>query len=116
MKKPPSKNIGQTINLAELIADMSEEKLVALHNTVVNRLNMLHHQRTWQSMEDFRHGDVVSFRTEDGQTVKGVLVRLNKKTVTVHTKSGARWNVAPQLLTRIKRQLGSENQPDNTVE
>lgn len=40
MKKPPSKNIGQTINPAELIADMSEEKLVALHNTIVNRLNM----------------------------------------------------------------------------
>ncbi|MCS5992093.1 hypothetical protein LNP02_28445 [Klebsiella variicola subsp. variicola] len=64
----------------------------------------------------FGPGDVVSFRAEDGQTVTGILVRLNKKTVTVHTESGARWNVAPQLLTRIKRQLGSENLPDNTVE
>jgi len=35
-------------------------------------------------------GDVVSFRAEDGQTVTGVLVRLNKKTVTVHTESGTR--------------------------
>lgn len=50
-------------------------------------------------MEDFRTGDVVSFRTDDGQTVTGVLVRLNKKTVTVHTDSGSRWDVAPQLLT-----------------
>lgn len=50
-------------------------------------------------MEDFRTGDVVSFRTDDGQTVTGVLVRLNKKTVTVHTESGSRWDVAPQLLT-----------------
>lgn len=67
-------------------------------------------------MDDFRPGDVVSFQTENGQMVTGVLVRLNKKTVTVHTESGARWNVSPQLLTRIKRQLGTENQPDNTVE
>lgn len=95
---------------------MTEEKLIALHNIIVNLLNMLHRQRTRQSMEDFRPGDVVSFRTEDGQTVTGVLVRLNKKTVTVHTESGARWNVAPQLLTGIKRQLGAENQPDDTVE
>ncbi|MHC0026617.1 hypothetical protein [Enterobacter vonholyi] len=41
---------------------------------------------------------------------------MNKKTVTVHTENGARWNVAPQLLTRVKRQLGSETRADNTVE
>lgn len=95
---------------------MPEEVLITLHNLVVNQLNMLQSQRTRQSMEDFRSGDVVSFRAEDGQTVTGVLVRLNKKTVTVHTENATRWNVAPQLLTRIKRQLGSENLPDNTVE
>lgn len=98
MKKPPLRNTGQTINLAELIDDMSEEVLITLHNLIVNRLNMLQRQRTRQSMGDFRLGDVVSFRTEDGQMVTGVLVRLNKKTVTVHTESGARWNVSPQLL------------------
>ncbi|MGM3190700.1 hypothetical protein ACS25B_07130 [Dickeya dadantii subsp. dieffenbachiae] len=95
---------------------MTTEPVIALRNIIVDRLNMLHHQRTRQSMEDFRPGDVVSFQAEDGQTVTGVLIRLNKKTVTVHTESGARWNVAPQLLTRVKRQLGSENLPDNTVE
>jgi len=116
MKKQSRGNTGQIINLAELIDDMSEDKLIALHNIIVDRLNMLHRQRTRQSMEDFRPGDVVSFRTEDGQTVTGVLVRLNKKTVTVHTESGARWNVAPQLLTRVKRQLGPETLPNNTVE
>lgn len=116
MKKTPSRNTGQVINLAELIDDMPEEELITLHNIIVNRLNSLQRQRTRQSMEDFRPGDVVSFRAEDGQTVTGVLVRLNKKTVTVHTESGARWNVSPQLLTRVKRQLGSENLPGNTVE
>ncbi|EGQ7035749.1 hypothetical protein I5602_003513 [Salmonella enterica] len=104
MKKPPLRSTGQTINLAELIDDMPEEVLITLHNLIVNRLNMLQRQRTRQSMEDFRPGDVVSFRAEDGQTV------------TVHTESGARWNVAPQLLTRVKRQLGSETRTDNTVE
>lgn len=116
MKKTSRGNTGQVINLAELIDDMTEEKLIALHNIIVNRLNMLHRQRTRQSTEDFRHGDVVSFQAEDGQTVTEVLLRLNKKTVTVHTGSGARWNVAPQLLTRVKRQLSAENLPDNTSE
>jgi hypothetical protein len=70
MKKPPSGNTGQTINLAELIDDMPEEVLITLHNLLVNRL-MLQRQRTRQSMEDFRPGNVVSFRTEDGKTVTG---------------------------------------------
>jgi hypothetical protein len=46
MKKPPSGNTGQTINLAELIDDIPEEVLITLHNLIVNRLNMLHRQRT----------------------------------------------------------------------
>ncbi|MCT4708902.1 hypothetical protein MUA04_01530 [Enterobacteriaceae bacterium H11S18] len=112
MKKQLTRNSAQTINLVELIEDMSEEMLIALHNHIVDRLNLLQRQRTRQSMEDFRPGDVVSFRTEDGQTVTGVLVRLNKKTVTVHTANGSRWNVAPQLLTRVKRQLGAETLAD----
>lgn len=49
MKKPPSGNIWQTINLAELIDDMPEEVLITLHNLIVNRLNMLQRQRTRQS-------------------------------------------------------------------
>nr|WP_155402925.1 hypothetical protein [Methanosarcina mazei] len=116
MKKPPLRDTGQPIRLAELIGDMSEDVLITLHNLIVDRLSMLHRQRIRQSMADFRPGDVVSFRTEEGQRVTGGLVRLNKKTVTVHTESGARWHVSPLLLTRISRQLEGEKQPDNTAE
>lgn len=41
MKKTPSGNTGQTINLVELIDDMPEDVLITLHNLIVNRLNML---------------------------------------------------------------------------
>lgn len=44
-----------------------------LNNLIVYRLNMLQRQ---QSMEDFRPGDVVSFRAEDGQTVTGGQLRI----------------------------------------
>ena len=58
-------------------------------------------------MADFRHGDVVRFQTDEG-AITGVLIRLNKKSVTVHTGNGNRWNVAPQLLTLVKRPLTLE--------
>ncbi len=46
MKKTPSRNTGQAINLAELIDNMPEGELITLHNIIVNRLNTLQRQRT----------------------------------------------------------------------
>ncbi len=69
----------------------------------------LQRQRTIQSMADFRPGDMVRFQTDERE-ITGVLIRLNKKSVTVHTENGNRWNVAPQLLTLVKRPLTLETQ------
>jgi hypothetical protein len=56
-------------------------------------------------MLDFRIGDRVSFQPEGQPMVIGILTRYNKKTVTVVTDEGARWNVAPQFL-RADRDAG----------
>ncbi len=49
-----------------------------------------------------------TLRKDDGRMVTGVLVRLNKKTVTVHTENGERWNVSPLLLTPVECPLPPE--------
>lgn len=49
-------------------------------------------------MVKFTKGDRVGFQTKDGDTLEGVVLRLNKKTVSVLTDSGQRWNVSPGLL------------------
>lgn len=56
MKKQLTRNSAQTINLVELIEDMSEEMLIALHNHIVDRLNLLQRQRTRQSRRIFARG------------------------------------------------------------
>ncbi len=117
-QKPIARSHQQAINIDELIDDMSEAVLRTLHDRIVNRLNTLQRQRTTQSMADFRPGDVVRFQTDGHEMVTGVLVRLNKKSVTVHTENGNRWNVAPQLLTLVKRPLAAgkvENKLEKTV-
>ena len=45
----------------------------------------------------------------------GVLTRYNKKTVTVITEGGERWNVAPGLLHRIVEANGASEQNPNVV-
>ena len=51
-------------------------------------------------MLEFKIGDRVSFQPEGHPVVAGMLTRYNKKTVTVITDGGQRWNVAPRLLRR----------------
>ncbi len=50
-------------------------------------------------MLDYKIGERVSFQA-DLRRVEGVLVRYNKKSVTVIADDGGRWTVSPGLLQR----------------
>jgi hypothetical protein len=47
-------------------------------------------------------GDRVGFQTPDVRMLEGVVLRLNKKTISVVTDDGLQWNVAPGLLRLIQ--------------
>jgi hypothetical protein len=79
---------------------LSEAELVDLNNRIVARLRFLREMRAHAAMLEFRIGDRVEFHPEGRPPVLGVLTRYNKKTVTVITDTGERWNVAPGLLHR----------------
>lgn len=80
---------------------LTEAELIDLNNRIVERLRFLHQARAHKRMLDFRLGDRVWFEPEGRPRVTGVLTRYNKKTVTVITDAGQRWNVAPGLLRRM---------------
>lgn len=52
-------------------------------------------------MAAFNVGDRVSFRPPDGNEVRGTVVRLNTKSVTVATADGIQWRIGPTLLTKM---------------
>ena len=80
---------------------LSEEELIDLNNRIVERLRFLHQMRSHAEMLEFRIGDRVKFQPDGREPVVGMLTRDNKKTVTVITDSGQRWNVAPRFLRRV---------------
>jgi hypothetical protein len=82
------------------IDGFTEAELIDLNHRIVERLKFLNHMRSHAQMLEFRIGDRVSFQPEDRPVQVGMLTRYNKKTVTVITESGERWNVAPGLLRR----------------
>ncbi len=84
------------------IGQLSTEELVALNHRIVERLKYLESVHTHKAMMAFNLGARVSFESpRDGREL-GILVKFNRKTVTVMTDGGTRWNISPHLLTLVK--------------
>ncbi len=98
------------------IDGLTEAELIDLNNRVVERLKFLNHMRAHAQMLDFRIGDRVSFQPEGRPLLVGMLTRYNKKTVTVITDSGERWNVAPGLLRRVNSSQSADNRSPNVIQ
>ena len=98
------------------INTLSEAELVDLNNRIVERLRFLHQARAHTRMLDFSVGDKVSFQPDGYDTLFGVIAKYNKKTVTVVTEQGQRWNVSPNLLRKVRDVAGSASQEQNVVQ
>jgi len=94
---------------------LTEAELVDLNNRVVERLRFLHQMRSHKRMLDFRIGDRVAFQPEGRPLLSGILTRYNKKTVTVVTDGGERWNVAPNFLQVVRDQESAGGANANAV-
>ena len=90
------------------IDKLTEAELVDLNHRIVERLRFLHQLRSHVEMLEFRIGERVEFQPQGRPLETGVIARYNRKTVTVITDTGHRWNVAPQFL---RRAAGPEPQP-----
>jgi hypothetical protein len=84
------------------IDKLTEAELIDLNHRIVERLRLLNQLRAHVEMLEFRIGDRVSFQPDGRPVVTGMLTRYNKKTVTVITDAGQRWNVTPTLLRRAE--------------
>jgi hypothetical protein len=80
------------------IDTLTEDELIDLNHRVVERLRFLEQMRAHGSMLKFRIGQRVSFDANGRPSVTGMLTKYNKKTVTVISDDGHRWNVSPGFL------------------
>jgi hypothetical protein len=84
------------------INSMSYEELIELNHKIVEKLKFLDSMHTHKEMMQFSPGDQVFFKPSGRNKQFGTLVKYNKKTVTVITESGQKWNVSPHLLRKVK--------------
>ena len=100
--KPGSVKIVDRLSAVEAIKRLDEEDLLFLNRLIVERLNLIAQSRATSLMTSFTKGDRVGFQAPDGRALEGRVLRLNKKTVSIATDDGYRWNVAPGLLRLIQ--------------
>lgn len=80
------------------IDSLDEATLIELNTRIVERLQLLHHQRTAAALQDIKIGSGVTFEGPGGVPIRGVVIRRNKKTLTVYAEDDRQWNVSPTLL------------------
>jgi hypothetical protein len=80
------------------IDELNEAELIDLNHRIVERLRFLSQMRAHSQMLDFKIGERVAFHPTGYPPLLGIVIRYNRKTVTVISDAGQRWNVAPGLL------------------
>lgn len=98
------------------IDHLTEEELVELNHRIVERLKFLESMHTHKEMMQFNPGEQVSFEPPGRGRQIGTLVKYNKKTVTVITESGQKWNVSPHLLSKVKNVKSKNKKAGNVIE
>jgi hypothetical protein len=89
------------------IDQLTEAELIELHHRIVERLRFVEQMRAHGTMLAFSIGERVTFTPEGRPPVTGMLVKYNKKTVTVITDEGQRWNVSPSFLRKAEPHEGA---------
>lgn len=89
------------------LAKLSIEELLELNRQVVDRVRYLRQKQSYQALAKFNVGDRISFKTDRG-IIEGTIVRLNKKTASIHTDDHHHWNVSPQVLKKVTQKNTEE--------
>jgi hypothetical protein len=97
------------------IDELTENELVDLNYRIVERLKFLDSMRAHAEMLEFSIGEKVCFRSNARETVVGILAKYNKKTVTVITDDGQKWNVSPHLLEKMLKDFGETKKTGNVI-
>jgi len=77
----------------KMLKFLSRKELILLERKIKEQLSL-------KIMLEFKLTERVSFEYR-GEEIKGTIIRLNQKTVTIIDDNGRHWNVAPSFLKKI---------------
>ncbi len=104
------------MNMKINIDNLTEQELIELNHRIVERIKFLQSMRVHTNMMEFSIGEKVSFSPSHNVEIFGIIKKYNKKTVTVITEEGEKWNVPPSLLIKTETKERKNSKSDNVIE
>ncbi len=95
MSNEPSANLPKVLSVLELL---TRDELLQLNRIIIERVRIMQQIEAHGQMMNLRIGQRVQFTATDGRLIKGVLVRMNRKSVTIATDDGHEWRVSPTFV------------------
>lgn len=86
-------------DIVRIVENMNEADLHALFALVRERLKFVHSVRDLHSLQQFQMFEDVLFEHR-GEHIRGIVFRINRRTITVKTLDRGEWKVSPALLKR----------------
>lgn len=81
---------------------LSDDELLRLNHEIIALLKARHRLAERREMQDFDLGEAVAFDApEGGRRLRGTIVRVNRKSLTIATDGGI-WRVAPCFVSKEK--------------
>lgn len=84
------------------IEKLSRSELIELNSRIITRLEFLDRQEVEQQKQLFHVGSPAEFIDGKGISHSCVVIKFNKKTVSVSTADGERWNIPADRLREYK--------------
>ncbi len=98
------------------IDKLTEYELIDLNHRIVERLKFMDSMKAHVEMLEFSLGEKVYFSPQGREEVVGVLVKYNKKTVSIVTEHGQKWNVSPHLLKKVSAPTESSKKSGKIID
>jgi len=92
--------ISKRMMALDIVEELPIDDLAILNERICDRLKELNDQEIREAMAKIRLGDKVSFLDDDGVRLRGVVKKLNKKTVEVLAENMTVWKIAARLIEK----------------
>ena len=97
------------------IEDMTLDQLYEMNAIICERIDYLRAKREQDAIQQLNLGTEVSFRTQSGDTLFGIVVKINKKTVGVVVDGRHQYKIPPSMLNIVKDVGQRETFLNNTL-
>lgn len=86
--------------IQDFIDDLSDDEIYQLYRQLADKVRLIREYAEELALNSFHPLERVYFH-KNRMHIEGVVVQINRRTVSIITDGGERWTVAPQFLTKV---------------